>query len=157
MRGEGNDKNQEGRIYFFKKCPACGEKIHISSLVCHKCGADYWQKCIKGEWKDIDYSSRDPANMIYCLKMNNVNKCMKCKNVLERGICCHQKHCFATGWGRCENCKTFDPLIFDCCQEMQKDLLNKEQAEELNKGMKKILHKEATATAEQQYTDDIPF
>jgi len=119
MRGEGDD--QKKQIYFYEKCPSCGVKLHIGAYTCHKCGADYWHKCFKGEWQQVCYSSQNPEDAIYSKPMNKIEKCMKCLNVMQRGILCKAKYCFATGRGRCESCKTFDPIIFDCCQEEQKE------------------------------------
>jgi len=146
MRGEDDKK---GGAYFYKKCPSCGAKLHICGLVCQNCMTDYWKKCMTGEWKDRCFVSTSPEDAIYSRPMNNVEKCMKCRNVKERGVICKQKYCFATGRGNCESCSTFDPTIFDCCQEEQKE-----------KGVPDINKKALTGMCKEvarQYTDVVPF
>jgi len=172
MRGEGDDKkNQDGRTYLYKKCYGCGAKMHIYGKVCLNCGVNYWEKCWTGEWPEVIYSSHNPEDAIYSMPMNRVEKCMKCRNVLERGTICRPKFCFATSKGKCENCKTFDPIIFDCCQEIQKaeGVVNGENIETLSEALRKIIQQKKVVPGQapkpptnitnqqEEFDDDIPF
>jgi len=146
MRGEDDKRGAE---YSFKKCQNCGTKLHMSALVCPCCKTEYWKKLMTGEWRDKCYTTHNPEDAIYSRPMNNVEKCQKCRNVTERGIICKTKHCFATGRGSCESCSTFDPIIFDCCQEEQKE----KGVPDINKHALSGMCREVT----QQYTDVVPF
>jgi len=163
MRGEDEKKSEEGSIYRYKKCKACGAKLHTEARYCLKCGADYWYKCFTREWEDIYYRSSNPEDAVYSMPMNEVEKCMKCRNLLELGTLCEKKFCFATGRGKCENCRTFDMIIFECCQETQA----KEGTPDPTKMKKLVEHycdivrgkrpAPVQKPAQQEYTDEIPF
>jgi len=161
MRGE--NKEPEVGTYFFKICPNCKTKLHISARVCLKCRAAYAENVSNvsnGNWEDKVYCSHNPEDAIYNRSMNNVEKCMTCLNVTQRGIICKPKFCFATGKGRCENCSTFDPTIFTCCQEEQKE--NGVVTYEDIKAMNGIINQigsmpEPAAISADQFDDDIPF
>jgi len=162
MRGEGDKKTEASKLYRYKKCPACEAKIHIDGRFCLKCGADYWYKCFLREWEDIIYHSYNQENALYSMPMNYVEKCMKCRNVSERGIVCEKKYCFATSRGKCENCRTFDSLIFDCCQEVQakEGVPNSNDVKKLSEYYMDIVRgKRITTpkTVKQEYEDEIPF
>jgi len=129
-----------------------------------KCGADYWYKCFMGEWDEVCYSSRNIEDAIFTRPMNYPDKCMKCRNLLERGTICEKKYCFATGRGRCDNCSTFDPTIFDCCQEVQKaeGAVKEEEIKSLSIWFGQIMqqrNKAAVPATEpaREFDDDIPF
>jgi len=165
LRGEGDDKKKEpdGRTYIYEKCPGCGAKLHIGTRYCLKCGADYLRKCMAGEWQQVCYSSHNPEDAMYSRRMNKIEKCMACANVLQRGISCEKKNCFASGRGKCENCKTFDNTIFDCCQEVQKEegVVTEENIKWLSEHIGQLINPapgaKPPAVRQQEYDDEIPF
>ena len=164
MRGEGNEKNKEQEgTYFFKICPNCKTKLHMSAHFCLKCGGAYAENVSNvsnGNWVDTTYYSHNPEDAIYSRAMNKVEKCMTCLNVTQRGIICKPKYCFATARGRCDNCITFDPLIFECCQETLKEegVVTREDIKAMNGLIKQIgSMPEPAAIPADQFDDDIPF
>jgi len=168
MKGEADDKKkgQENKTFYFKVCPGCRAKLHIDAKKCLKCGADYWQKCQSGEWQEICCISHNPEDAVYSKPMNNVEKCMRCTNVTQRGIICKPKYCFSSGRGKCDNCKTFDPTIFDCCQDEQKEkgVVTREHIQILREALKSLGKRKNTepvampaAITEDHFDDDIPF
>jgi hypothetical protein len=164
MRGEGGKEAQEGKTYAYEKCPGCGAKLHIDAHYCLNCGEDYWNKCMTGEWRQVLYRSRNQEDAIYSVPMNDTEKCMKCANVTQRGIACRPKHCFATGRGKCGNCRMFDNTLFDCCQEAQKadGVVTGENIKAVKECLRRIGKGPVPAAKPQaepagQYNDGIPF
>jgi hypothetical protein len=137
---------------------------------CPKCGAKYWEKCMMGEWRAVVYGSHSPEDAIYSVPMNNIEKCMTCVIVTQRGTVCPRKFCFATARGRCDACKTFDFTVFSCCQEVQKaeGTVSSEDIKTLKELLGKFgkipeppaprrLPAKFTTAPEDQFEDDIPF
>ena len=160
MKGENEKKEQDTtKTYSYKKCHACGVKMHIDAIECWKCK----EKAI-----NLNYHSNNKEDEIYSRNLNSVERCMNCYNVLQRGNSCEQINCFGTGRGRsgmsCEYCRRTEGVRFNCCQEVQKDRPTKSLSEELkeimrNRGdapgpMAKTL---ASAFEQPQFDDEVPF
>jgi ribosomal protein L40E len=135
-----DNQQQEGRVYLYRKCRACGAKMHIESHNCLKCGASFWQNALTGKWKDGCYGSQNPEDAVYSKDMNNAGICMQCVNVLKYGDICKPAVCFGVrdvrGGGSmrpCGECREFNETRFNCCQEVQK----KEAAAEFKSFFKK--------------------
>jgi len=159
MRGDDKNQGQEG-TYYFKICPRCKTKLHMSARVCLKCGENYVENVFNGKWVDTVYSSHNPEDAIYSRSMNKVEMCMTCINVTQHGTICKPKYCFATGRGRCDNCSTFDPLVYECCQEVQKEegVVTREDIQAMNGLIQQIGSiPEPAAIPADQFDDDIPF
>jgi hypothetical protein len=116
-----NDKSteQKQKEYFYKRCLPRGNKVHIDSYACWKCGK---------RPEDMVYCSNNPNDYLFNIRLNNVEKCMSCYNV-QRGVICKYIICFGTGKGDCDKCRNLTETRFCCCQEVQKqekELYNKE-------------------------------
>ena len=119
MAKETGDNAQDKKRYIYRKCPTCGVKLHIDEYTCWKCGNRYDFNGNTGKWaEDMIYGSTNPSDAIYSLRLNNVKKCMTCRNT-QRGNPCDYSMCFGTGKGRCDNCNRYENTRFMCCQSFQ--------------------------------------
>jgi hypothetical protein len=113
MRGEGDEKKQEER-HVYRRCHDCGIKIHIDLIRCPKCGK---------QLENMLYESHNPEDLIYHINLNSAKKCIECwiRNTKKVSSLCEKIYCFATGRGKCDSCRQFDIVRFDCCQRAQKE------------------------------------
>jgi hypothetical protein len=101
-----------GKVYIYKKCKPCGIKLHVLARSCWKCGK---------HTEDMAYGSDNSEDAIYNREVNDVKKCLNCRNTKD-GKTCKYAICFGTGRGRCELCNMYENMRFMCCQELQKKL-----------------------------------
>ena len=161
MKGENEKKEQDTlKTYSYKKCRACGVKMHIYAAECWKC---------REKAENLSYHSHNQDDELYSRNLNSVERCMNCYNVLQQGKSCEQINCFGTGRGRsgmsCDYCRRTEGVRFNCCQEVQKDRPTKSLSEELkeimrNRGdapgpmMKSLVE---ALKPQSQYDDEVPF
>jgi len=107
------------RRYIYKLCPTCGVKLHVDAFFCWKCGNRHNWNANTKKWADeMTYGSTNPDDAIYCLRLNNIDKCMTCFNT-QKGKPCDYIMCFGIGKGNCDMCDRFHSTRFMCCQEFQ--------------------------------------
>lgn len=118
MAVEDKDKTTGGKDYLFKRCLQCGVKLHVSAYSCWKCGR-------KAE--NMVYSSNNPNDAVYNLTVNDVDRCLICRNT-QSGNTCKYNYCFGSGRGKCGYCNRFESMRFMCCQEAQGKPRQKQEA-----------------------------
>ena len=114
-------KETVARKYIFRRCPSCTVKLHVNAFLCWKCGKRYNYNANTGQWvNEIVYGSENPSDAIYSKFINDVDKCLICRNT-QNGKTCHYAICYGTGKGNCDLCNKFDGFRFMCCQDAQKE------------------------------------
>lgn len=107
------------RIYMFRRCPSCGNKLHTCAILCFKCGKRHNYNANTGKWEDVIYGSENENDAVYDMIFNNVDKCLICRNT-QNGSPCKPIYCFGSGKGDCDACNRFESIRFMCCQEIVK-------------------------------------
>jgi len=117
-----HEENQsESKKYYYRRCPTCGVKIHIDAYRCWKCNGIYNQNEKTGKWNPAPlYETDDEQNAILCTPLNDVEKCFKCRNTIEKENPCKYTFCFGRGGGKCDLCQQFNYVRFNCCQDVLK-------------------------------------
>jgi len=106
----GGDKEPEEKDYFYTRCSNCGIKLHYTAYTCWKCGKKPLNLIIH---------SKKPENAIYCANYCEPDRCIHCWKVRNSGKPCEPIHCFGTGRGKCDLCKQYSDMRFECCQKEQ--------------------------------------
>jgi hypothetical protein len=113
--------------------------------------------------ENMIYCSHSPEDARYSARLNSVEKCMACWKGENIENLCKPAICFGTGRGKCELCRRFEDVRFDCCQQAQR-----EQGTVAREDIKKLGQRLGTAPGPlakpmaqairpDQYDDEIPF
>ena len=125
MRGEGKSQKDgqssesDKKLYFFRRCPSCGVKMHIYAYYCWKCGGLYNYNAAGKGVEDVVFQSENPDDADCCAVLNDVEMCFTCRNT-QNGRPCRPARCFGFGNGSCGDCSSFEYARFECCQGVQK-------------------------------------
>jgi len=118
MAAENKKNDQPARTwpYLFRRCPSCGVKMHILAFLCWKCGKRHNYNANTGKWEEMIYGSQNENDYIYGIFLNDVDKCVTCRNT-QNGKTCAHIYCFGIGKGNCGACKKNHEIRHLCCQE----------------------------------------
>ena len=153
MATRDNNAVESKKWAIYKRCLYCQVKAHIDTRKCFRCGRPLG---------DMTYGSENPNDYIYNWLLNKPEKCFTCRNT-QNGKPCKYVICFGTG-GRahgkdkdnCESCKVFNTILYDCCQEVQRQdgRVTSADYKRLQDTITSLNNRKGT---QNKYDDEIPF